>query len=124
MALKTKAKIASIGEALGKKSAEFTFQDPPMIDDGAGGVKVDLPTVRAMKLEEIRAKRDAMLKKSDERFVEELSKAADTSAIEADKQALRDLMATAETDLSSKIKDTTIDAYDAFSGLTLSESYE
>ena len=32
MALKTKAKIASIGEALGKKSVEFTFQDPPLID--------------------------------------------------------------------------------------------
>ena len=32
MALKTKAKIASIGEALGKKSVEFTFQDPALID--------------------------------------------------------------------------------------------
>lgn len=32
MALKTKAKIASIGEVLGKKSVEFTFQDPPLID--------------------------------------------------------------------------------------------
>lgn len=32
MPLKTKAKIASIGEALGKKSSEFTFIDPPLIE--------------------------------------------------------------------------------------------
>lgn len=94
------------------------------IDDGNGGVKVDLPTAREMKLDEIRAKRNAMLKRSDERFVEELSKGADTTAIEADKTALRDMTTQAETDLSSKIKDTTIDAYDAFSSLSLSEDYE
>jgi len=29
---KTKAKIANIGEALGKKAKEFTFIDPPMVD--------------------------------------------------------------------------------------------
>ena len=93
-------------------------------DNGNGTVGIDLPTARQIKLDEIRAKRDAMLKKTDERFVEELSKAADTSSIEADKQALRDITTQAETDLASKIKDTTIDAYDAFASLTLSESYE
>lgn len=94
------------------------------VDDGEGGIKVDLPTARNMKLEEIRAKRDAMLKKTDERYVEELSKGNDTTAIEADKATLRDLPATAETELSSKIKDTTIDTYDPFADLQLSESYE
>ena len=109
---------------------EVASEDLPMrkyrdawIDDEAGGVKVDLAKAREMKLEEIREQRNAMLKRSDERYVEELSKGNDTTAIEADKAALRDLPSAAETALSSKIKANTIDEYDAFADLTLSEEY-
>lgn len=80
--------------------------------EDSGELKVDLPKAREKRLAEIRAERDARLKATDEAWVEGMSKGEDVSAIEALKQTLRDIPATAETELSSKLATTTIKAYD------------
>lgn len=93
-------------------------------DDGAGGLTVDLPAARVSKLDEIRAKRDDMLKQSDAKWIEETSKGASVTNIEADKTALRNLPASAQTALDALATSSEIADYDAFSGLSLNYSYD
>lgn len=94
------------------------------VDNGSGGVKVDLPKARIQKEAEIRAERDRILKLTDEAFLIALSKGESTTDIEADKVILRDMMADVTTGLSSKMAITTIDAYDGFADVTLAGTYE
>jgi len=94
------------------------------VDNGSGGIKIDLPKARVQKENEIRTERDRILKLTDNAFLIALSKAEATTNIEADKVLLRDMMADVTTDLSSKIAATTIDAYDGFAAVTLAGTYE
>ncbi len=78
-------------------------------------IKVNLPLARAQKLEEIRKERDARLVESDKEWMIAMTTGAGQEAIDAinaKKQALRDLPEIAESDLSSKLAVTTIDAYE------------
>ena len=93
-------------------------------DDGEGGVEVDLDLARADKMAEIRAKRDDLLAKSDAVYIEELSKALDTTDVQADKTALRDMTGTAQTAVDAIEDADELEAYDAFAGLSLNKEYE
>jgi hypothetical protein len=80
-----------------------------------GDIKVNLPLARAKKLEEIRKERDAKLVESDKEWMIAMSTGQAQEAIDAinaKKQALRDLPEAAEDVLSGKLSVNTIDAYE------------
>ena len=93
-------------------------------DGGSGDLEVDLTAARAEKMTEIRAKRDLWLKQSDASWVEESSKGTATTDIESDKTALRDMTDDAQTAVEAETHGDDLEAYDAFSGLTLNGTYE
>ena len=93
-------------------------------DDGNGDIAVDMTLARAAKMEEIRAKRDAMLEKSDKLYIEQLTKGQDTSDVEADKNALRDMTVAAQVVVDAEDDADALEAMDAFAGLSLNNSYE
>lgn len=92
-------------------------------DDGGGDIEVDLADARSFKLDKIRVVRDRMLKKSDEIWTEESSKAEDLTDIQADKVDLRDLPADADTALTALDTLAEIRDYDAFDGLSLNKDF-
>jgi hypothetical protein len=93
-------------------------------DDGGGNVAVDMTLARTMKMNETRAERDAMLEKSDKVYIEELTKGLDTTDVEADKTALRDMTVTAQTAVDAIDDPDELETYDAFAGLSLNKEYE
>lgn len=84
----------------------------------------ELTLERARKMEEIRAKRDAMLLVNDKDWLIASKKGEDTTALEADAQALRDMTTQAQTDVDALATVDDIKAHDAFAGLSLSKAYE
>ncbi len=89
-----------------------------------GIVYADNQLAVAKKLVEMRRVRDAMLKKSDEKWVELKSKGLDATSVEADKAVLRDLPNSVEAALTALASAEEIEAYDIFGALNLSTSYE
>lgn len=84
----------------------------------------ELSLSKKNKLGEIRSKRDSMLSKNDTVWMISKKKNESTTAIEADAEILRDLPELAETELDELTDVEDIKAYDCFSGLALSRSYE
>lgn len=85
---------------------------------GGGSVSVNTSLARTQRMNEIRAKRDELLKKSDAKYMELLSKGSDLTDIQALKQSLRDVPQ--NTDLSAISDLEELKAHDAFAGLNLS----
>lgn len=77
-----------------------------------GEIIVDLAMAKAQKLEEVRKARDEKLAESDKAWMIAMSKGKPQDAINAQKQALRDLPDQAEKDLKKLKKIETIDAYE------------
>lgn len=77
-----------------------------------GQIVVDLDLARAKKLAELRAIRDEKLAETDKEWMKLASQGQDLTAINAKKQALRDLPEQMESDLAAKRKAETIDAYE------------
>ena len=92
--------------------------------DGNGDLEVDLTKARAQKMAEVRAKRDGMLKQSDDMWVKNASMAASNTDVEADKTTLRDMTTQAQTDVDALSDADSIESHDAFSGLSLNETYD
>jgi hypothetical protein len=84
----------------------------------------EIALARKNKMAEVRAKRDAMLLKNDTAFVIAQKDSASTTALVADAQVLRDLPELAQTEVDALATVESIKAYDAFTGLGLSRSYE
>ena len=85
---------------------------------GESSIEVDLSVAKDLKMDEIRAKRDAHLLKSDAKYMELLSKGSDLTAIQALKDTLRDLPANVDMDAVSDLDG--LKALDAFSGVDMS----
>lgn len=77
-----------------------------------GAIVIDLAKARDQKLAEIRAERDKRLEASDKAWMVAMSKGQPVVAINAEKQALRDLPASAQSDLAAKRSANTIDSYE------------
>lgn len=94
------------------------------IDDGIGNVTVDLVKAREAKVNEIRAKRDKMLRNHDSQWIIAMKDSADMTDLNADRTTLKDLPASAQTALDALTDLDAIRDYDAFTSLTLNGSYE
>jgi len=92
--------------------------------DENGSISLSLSKLRTLKVNEIRARRDQWLKKSDEAWVELKSKGQSTADIEEDKDELRALPQLASDELADLDTKEEIEAYDAFEMLAMSRSYE
>lgn len=84
----------------------------------------ELALARRNKMAEIRLKRDVWLLVNDKEWLIKSKKQESTVALEADAEALRDLPEAAQAAVDAMSSPEDIRAYDAFSGLSLSMSYE
>lgn len=110
-----------IGEV--SKDAEGQYQLPDRAfrgswRDNAGSIETDMPLARLEKMDQIRAQRDELLKKSDEVYVALLSQGADLTAINALKSALRDVPQ--NTDLSGEADEAALKAVDPIAAIDTS----
>ena len=84
----------------------------------------ELILARKNKMDQIRGKRDAMMNVHDKVYLIALKDSTSTITLLIDRTALLDLPETAQTDIDALTTVEDVKAYDAFSGLTLSRSYE
>jgi len=68
---------------------------------GASSISVNLAVARSEKMDKLRAKRDELLKATDEEYVKLLSQGADLTAIQTRKQELRDMPDTRQAELDA-----------------------
>lgn len=92
--------------------------------DNEGSLELDLSAVRAQRTAEVRVKRDRWLLQNDAKWAEASKKGEDTTDILSDAEALRDLPADIQVDLSALITAEDIASYDPFPSLGLTQSYE
>lgn len=84
----------------------------------------ELALARKRKMEEVRSRRDAMMLVHDKVYLIALKDSADTTAMLADRTTLLDLPAVTQAAIDAMLTKEEVQAYDAFSGLNLSQSYE
>lgn len=138
----TKSVLSNIGEALGSKAAEFTFLNPPLIEapfttitDLSGNPRKLPDPSRTLKpvmgIERIQVRHAIVSTKekgpngeTDKLWLIASKKNEDTTSLETDAETLRDLPELAQTELALLETVEDIKAYDCFTGLVLSGSYE
>lgn len=120
--------IESLGEIPRDENGEYIKPDSYFKKAFAynenDGLHVNLAQARAVKLEEIRARRNSMWVKSDALWIAESSKGADITSLNADKESLRNLPSNASTALDALSDLDAIKNYDAFGSLSLNNDYE
>jgi hypothetical protein len=84
----------------------------------------ELVLAKRNKMAEIRAKRDTMLLKNDKLWLIASKKGESVTALEQDAAVLRSLPELAQSAIDALPSVESIKAYDAFSGLDLSQSHE
>jgi hypothetical protein len=84
----------------------------------------ELILARKNKMDEVRSQRDEMMVVHDKVYLIALKDSSSTVALLTDRTALLDLPEDAQTAVDALTTIEDIKAYDAFSGLTLSRSYE
>jgi len=84
----------------------------------------ELTLARTSKMAEVRNKRDAMMVSHDKQYLIALKDGADTANMLADRTILLDLPAVAQVAIDALETKEEVEAYDAFDGLSLNETYE
>lgn len=110
-----------IGEI--QKDADGVYQLPSRSfrkswRDNSGVIETDMTLARVEKMDQIRAKRDELLKKTDEVYVALLSQGADMTDISALKDALRDVPQS--VDLSVHADEAALEAADPIAAIDTS----
>jgi hypothetical protein len=86
-------------------------------------IVADLDAIKAAKMSSIRKSRNALLKLTDAKWIEYASKNLDKTAIETDKQTLRDLTTSAQAALDAMTDPQEMKSYDPMASLELSMNY-
>ena len=84
----------------------------------------ELNLARVKKMAEVRNKRDALMLSHDRQYLIAIKDNASKANLDSDRSTLLDLPELAQTEVDALTTVEDIQAYDAFSELTLSESYE